>query len=67
MIIYQMQGGDDINKLINFFFITFSINFFITIYSIYNFFEFQVFQNKQGMKLNKKKSDFIFEEDEKDN
>ena len=46
---------EDIIKLINFFFITFIINFFITIYSIYNFLDFEVFQNKQGLKLKIKK------------
>ena len=45
----------NINKLINFFFITFIINFFTTFYSIYNFLDFEVFQNKQGLKLNIKK------------
>lgn len=42
---------NDINNLINFFFITFSINFFVTIYSIYSFLDFKIFQNKQGLKL----------------
>lgn len=45
----------DINKLINFFFITFIINFFITFYSIYCFLDFEIFQNKQGRKLDIKK------------
>ena len=45
----------DIKNLINFFFITFSINIFITFYSIYNFLNLEIFQNKQGMKLNIKK------------
>ena len=46
-----------INKLINFFFITFIINFFVTIYTVYNFLDFKIFQNKQGLKLNIKKQD----------
>lgn len=41
----------DISKLINIFFITLIINLFITFYTIYNFLDFKVFQNKQGIKL----------------
>ena len=57
----------DINKLINFFFITFIINSFITFYSIYSFFDFEIFQNKQGIKLNIKKDmlDSNMKEDKK--
>ena len=54
----------DINKLINFFFITFIINFFIT---IYNFLDFKVFQNKQGIKLNIKKNSLKKHEEEDEN
>ena len=43
-----------IQYLTNSFFILFIINFFITFYSIYTFFEVYVFQNLQGYKLNKK-------------
>ena len=50
----------DINKLINFFFIIFIINFFITFYSIYHFLDFQIFQNKQGLKLDIKKNSLHF-------
>ena len=39
---------------IDFFFITFIINFFITFYSIYNFINLNIFQKKQGTKLNMK-------------
>ena len=45
----------NIKNLINFFFITFIINLFITFYSIYIFLDFEIFQNKQGLKLNIKK------------
>ena len=45
----------DINNLINLFFITFIINFLTTFYSIYNFFNIEIFQKKQGMKLNMKR------------
>ena len=40
-----------IHKLINIFFITFIINFLITIYTIYTFFEIKIFHNEQGLKL----------------
>ena len=40
---------------LNFFFITFGINFLIVIYSIYSFIEIFLFQNIQGSKLNFKK------------
>lgn len=47
-----------INNLINIFFILFIINFFITFYSIYTFFEVYIFHNLQGYKLNKKQKDW---------
>ena len=53
-----MQGGVIISKLINLFFITLIINFFITIYTIYTILEFKIFHNKQGSKL-KIKKDYI--------
>lgn len=57
---------NDINKLIDFFFITFIINFFVTFYSIYNFLDFIIFQNKQGLKLNiKKEALFLGKEENK--
>ena len=46
-----MKGGMNISKLINIFFITLIINSFIIFYTIYNFLDFQIFQNKQGIKL----------------
>lgn len=46
---------NDIQSKINFFFITLIINFFITIYTIYTFFEIKVFHNEQGSKLKIKK------------
>ena len=39
------------HKLIDIFFITFIINFSITIYTIYTIFEVKIFHNKQGVKL----------------
>ena len=50
-----MQGGGNIIKLINIFFITFIINFFVSIYTIYLFFEIKIFRNEQGSKLKIKK------------
>ena len=49
-----------IQNLTNIFFILFIINFFITFYSIYSFFEIYLFQNRQGYKLNKKQKDLYF-------
>ena len=46
---------NDIKNLINFFFIKFIINIFINLYLIYYFFDFKIFQKKQGLKLNIKK------------
>ena len=40
-----------INTLLNLFFILFIINFFITFYSIYTFFDLYIFHNRQGLKL----------------
>lgn len=45
-----------ISQLINLFFLTFIINLFITLYSIYTFFDIVFFHNKQGAKLNIKKN-----------
>ena len=53
-----------INKLINIFFITFSINFLITIYTIYTFFEMKIFHSEQGSKLKMKNVLEKFEEDD---
>ena len=56
---------NDIKNLINLFFITFIINFFTTFYSIYNFLDFNIFQKKQGIKLNIKKDDLYLERKDK--
>lgn len=45
-----------ISILLNTFLIIFIINFFITFYSIYTFFEIYIFHNLQGSKLNIKKN-----------
>ncbi len=49
-----------IHKLINVFFITFIINLFVSIYTIYNLFEIKIFHNEQGSKL-KMKADALKE------
>ncbi len=56
---------NDIKNLINLFFITFIINFFTTFYSIYYFLDFNIFQKKQGIKLNIKKDDLYLERKDK--
>lgn len=43
-----------IYRLVNVFFITFIINFFVSIYTIYNLFEVKIFHNEQGSKLKMK-------------
>ena len=52
MLLYVCEVMKSIKLLINLFFITFIINFFITFYSIYNFINLNIFQKKQGTKLN---------------
>jgi len=47
-----------IQHLTNAFFFIFIMNFFITFYSIYTFFEVFLFQNLQGYKLNQKLKDW---------
>ena len=51
----KLQGGDNIKTLINIFFISLIINFFISIYTIYLIIEIKVFHNEQGSKLKIKK------------
>ena len=48
---------NNINKVINFFFITLIINCFTIFYTIYNFLNFKIFQNKQGTKLDIKQKE----------
>lgn len=60
--VYQ-QGGDNIIKLINVFFIIYIINLLITLYSIYTFFDIHIFHNLQGSKLNLKKQTLQKKED----
>ena len=56
---------NDIKHLINLFFITFIINFFTTFYLIYIFLDFEIFQKKQGIKLNIKKDALYLERKDK--
>ena len=66
MLLYVCEVMKSIKILINLFFITFIINFFITFYSIYNFINLNIFQKKQGTKLNIKLNDlFLSKGDEK--
>lgn len=58
MIVKIWKGGDIISKLIDWFFITFIIYLFITLYSFYTFFDIFFFHNKQGSKLKIKKNLF---------
>ena len=62
----KLQGGDNIKTLINIFFISLIINFFISIYTIYIFLEIKVFHHKQGSKLEIKKQ-ILSDEDQKQN
>lgn len=39
------------NKLLTIFFIIYIINFFISLYSIYTYFDIKLFHNLQGSKL----------------
>ena len=52
------KGGENISRLIDIFFLTFIIYFFITLYSVYTFFDIIFFHNKQGSKLKIKKNLF---------
>ena len=54
----------DIKNLINIFFTTYIINLFITFYSIYNYLDFEILQNKQGLKLNIKRDALYSEKGE---
>ena len=54
----------NISKLINIFFITLIINSFIIFYTIYNFLDFQIFQNKQGIKLKIKQEKITTQRDD---
>ena len=58
VICEKMQGGDFILKSINFYFISFIIYLFITLYSIYDFFYIFLFHHKQGSKLKIKQNYF---------
>lgn len=51
IVLSKLQGGENILKLIDIFFIIYFINILITLYSIYTFFEIKIFHNQQGSKL----------------
>ena len=66
LIFVSIKVVNIIDKQIRFFFITLIINLFITFYSIYNFLDFVIFQNKQGLKLNIKKETLHLDKEEKE-
>ena len=45
------ENGKTLSTLINIFFIIYIISLFITLYSIYTFFDIKLFHNLQGSKL----------------
>lgn len=51
IVLCELQGGENVIKLINLFFIIYFINILITLYSIYTFFEIKILHNQQGSKL----------------
>ena len=53
-----------IDFVVIFFFIYFIINFFVTVYTIYLFFEIKIFNHGQGEKLKLKKQSFIEREED---
>lgn len=46
-----MKGGVILEILIHLFFASFIINVFVTFYSVYSFFEMNIFHGLQGSKL----------------
>lgn len=53
-----------IDWFISFFFISLIINIFVTVYTVYLFFEINIFNHGQGAKLKLKKQDFINRKDD---
>lgn len=49
--VYRKKAVIPFNKLITLFFIIYIINFFISLYSIYTYFDIKLFHNLQGSKL----------------
>ena len=58
-----MKGGGIINLLLYFFFLSFIINFLVSIYSLYLFLEIKIFNHGQGAKLNLKKQSLLSKEE----
>jgi len=58
-----LKGGGNISWLLIIFFLSFIINFFVTIYTIYLFFEIKIFNNGQGAKLKLKKQNLLNKEE----
>ncbi len=60
MILWKiLEGGDNINWLVIIFFTSLIINLFVSIYTIYIFFEIKILNHGQGAKLNLKKQSLI--------
>jgi hypothetical protein len=55
MVSIKKRGDITIETIVNIFFISFSINILIILYSIYSILDFFFLQNLQGSKLNYKK------------
>ena len=49
--VYRKKAVIPFSKLITLFFIIYIINFFISLYSIYTYFDIKLFHNLQGSKL----------------
>ena len=58
-----MKGGDNINWQVAILFISFIINLFVSIYTIYMFFEIKIFNHGQGAKLKLKKQNLLNKEE----
>ncbi len=50
-MIKNLKGGVIFKILIHLFFASFIINIFVTFYSVYSFFEMNIFHSLQGSKL----------------
>jgi len=59
-----LEGGDNIDWLVIIFFTSLIINLFVSIYTIYIFFEIKIFNHGQGAKLNLKKQSLINRKEE---
>lgn len=51
-MMFKIERWCNIIQLIDWFFLVFIFNLFVTLYSIYLFFDIKIFHNAQGSKLN---------------